>query len=84
MNRPNPIIYSVLRQPLVALLRAAVRAYQLVLSPLIGPRCRHLPSCSDYAREALERHGSARGSWLALRRLVRCHPWGTSGYDPVP
>jgi len=73
-----------LRRPLVALLRAAIRAYQLLLSPLIGPRCRHLPSCSDYAREALERHGSARGSWLALRRLARCHPWGTSGYDPVP
>jgi uncharacterized protein len=67
-----------------ALLRGLVRAYQLVLSPLLLPSCRYLPSCSDYAAEAIARHGAARGCWLALGRLLRCHPWGGSGYDPVP
>jgi uncharacterized protein len=67
-----------------ALLRGLIRAYQLVLSPLLLPSCRYLPSCSDYAAEAIARHGAARGCWLALGRLLRCHPWGGSGYDPVP
>ena len=67
-----------------AFLRALIRAYQLLLSPLLLPSCRYLPSCSDYAAEAIATHGAARGCWLALRRLVRCHPWGGSGYDPVP
>jgi hypothetical protein len=66
------------------LLMAAVRAYQLVLSPLLPPSCRFTPSCSAYAHEALMRHGAARGSWLAARRLARCHPWNPGGYDPVP
>ena len=65
-------------------LRAAVRVYQLFVSPLVLPSCRYLPSCSEYAAEAVERHGALRGSVLALRRLARCHPWGGSGYDPVP
>jgi putative membrane protein insertion efficiency factor len=51
---------------------------------MIGPRCRFLPTCSDYALEALARHGVVRGGWLAVRRISRCHPWGDSGYDPVP
>ena len=63
---------------------ALVRVYQALLSPLLGPRCRFLPSCSEYACECLEVHGTARGSWLALRRLARCHPFGKSGFDPVP
>jgi uncharacterized protein len=67
-----------------ALLRGLIRAYQLVLSPLLLPSCRYLPSCSDYAAEAIARHGAARGCGLALGRLLRCHPWGGSGYDPVP
>jgi putative membrane protein insertion efficiency factor len=67
-----------------ALLRGLIRAYQLLLSPLLPPSCRYEPSCSHYAAEAIEVHGSLRGSWLALRRLLRCHPWGGSGYDPVP
>jgi|GEM_PF-4666546 len=61
-----------------------IRAYQYLLSPWLGPSCRYLPSCSEYAREALEIHGPWRGSWLALRRVSRCHPLGASGYDPVP
>jgi uncharacterized protein len=65
-------------------LRGAVRAYQLLVSPLLLPSCRFLPSCSVYAAEAIERHGAWRGCILALRRLARCHPWGGSGYDPVP
>lgn len=61
-----------------------VRAYQWVLSPLLPPSCRHTPTCSQYAVEALTRWGFLKGGWLALRRIARCHPWGTSGYDPVP
>src|SRR5258708_19215648 len=67
-----------------SLLRGLIRLYQLVLSPLLPPRCRYLPNCSDYAIEALARHGVLNGLWLALRRIARCHPWGGSGYDPVP
>ena len=62
----------------------AVRLYQLVLSPLMPPNCRHLPTCSQYAIEALGEHGILRGGWLAVRRIARCHPFGTSGFDPVP
>lgn len=61
-----------------------VRAYQLLISPWLGKPCRHAPSCSAYAVEALRRFGMLRGGWLTARRLARCHPWGTSGYDPVP
>ena len=61
-----------------------VRAYRLVISPVLGPRCRFAPTCSEYALEALERHGAWRGAWLTVRRLARCHPLGGSGYDPVP
>jgi putative membrane protein insertion efficiency factor len=61
-----------------------IRLYQLLVSPLLGPRCRFYPSCSAYAVEALQRHGALRGSWLAVRRLGRCHPWNPGGPDPVP
>ncbi len=67
-----------------SLLLLLLSVYQHLLSPVFRGSCRHLPSCSEYAREAIERHGAARGLWLALRRLGRCHPLGTSGYDPVP
>ncbi len=66
------------------LLRAAIRAYQLLVAPVLPPGCRYLPSCSHYADEAIARHGPLHGSLLAARRLCRCHPWGGSGYDPVP
>lgn len=62
----------------------AVRAYKLFVSPLLGTNCRYLPSCSDYALDAVRTHGPAVGSWLAAKRLCRCHPWGGDGYDPVP
>ncbi|HEX4524532.1 MAG TPA: membrane protein insertion efficiency factor YidD [Casimicrobiaceae bacterium] len=66
------------------LLLGVLRAYQYALRPLLGANCRFYPSCSDYAREAIERHGAARGVWLAARRLGRCHPYHAGGYDPVP
>ncbi|HJV00671.1 membrane protein insertion efficiency factor YidD [Duganella sp. LX20W] len=66
------------------LLRWLVRAYQLTISPMLGPRCRFYPSCSNYALEALQVHGAARGSLLTVKRLCRCHPWHAGGPDPVP
>lgn len=66
------------------LLLAAVRGYRYALRPLLGANCRFYPSCSDYACEAIERYGAARGSWLAARRIGRCHPYHPGGYDPVP
>jgi putative membrane protein insertion efficiency factor len=63
---------------------ALLSAYKLMLSPLFGGSCRFLPSCSEYAREAVILHGTAKGVWLAARRLSRCHPLGSSGLDPVP
>jgi hypothetical protein len=73
-----------MKKALAGSMRGLIRIYQLLISPLLGPRCRHLPSCSDYASEAIALHGPLRGGWLGLCRLARCHPWGTSGYDPVP
>jgi uncharacterized protein len=66
------------------LLVLLVRAYQLLVSPLLGPRCRFYPSCSAYAVEALRVHGALRGTWLAVRRVGRCHPWNPGGVDTVP
>jgi putative membrane protein insertion efficiency factor len=67
-----------------ALALAAIRLYQWLLSPWLGGSCRYWPSCSSYAEEAVRRHGAWRGSWLAVRRLSRCHPLGGHGVDPVP
>lgn len=63
---------------------ALLRTYRLLVSPLYGQVCRYYPSCSAYALAAVTTHGSVRGSWLAVRRLLRCHPWSAGGYDPVP
>ena len=76
-----------LRKPsdlLAWLLIMFVRLYQRFISPLTPPSCRFTPTCSQYALEALRKYGPFKGSWLALKRLLRCHPWGGSGYDPVP
>ena len=70
--------------PLAHLAALPVRAYRLLLRPWVGHRCLFQPTCSAYALEALARHGAFRGSWLAARRIARCHPWGGEGYDPVP
>lgn len=66
------------------LIALPVRAYRLIFSPWVGYNCRYHPTCSAYALEALERHGAWRGTWLAARRIARCHPWGGSGVDNVP
>jgi putative membrane protein insertion efficiency factor len=71
---------SLVARPLIGL----VKIYQYVVSPWLGSNCRFQPTCSAYAIEALEVHGALRGSLLAVRRICRCHPWGGSGYDPVP
>jgi len=65
-------------------MRRLILAYQRYLSPLLAPRCRYRPTCSAYARVAIDRFGPVRGGWLALRRISRCHPLGSSGWDPVP
>lgn len=69
---------------LARILSVPVHAYRLVVSPWLGMNCRFQPTCSEYALEALDKHGALRGSWLTLRRILRCHPGGGSGYDPVP
>jgi putative membrane protein insertion efficiency factor len=70
--------------PATRLLRGAVYGYRYFISPLFTPSCRYAPTCSEYALGALAKHGAVRGSWLAIRRISDCHPWGGSGYDPVP
>lgn len=71
---------KLLARPLLAL----VWLYRRGVSPLLGLNCRFVPSCSEYTAEALREYGGVKGSWLAIRRIGRCHPWGSSGYDPVP
>ena len=70
--------------PLAFIILLPIRAYRMVLSPWIGLSCRYQPTCSAYALEALEKHGGLKGAWLTIRRIGRCHPMGSSGYDPVP
>lgn len=66
------------------LILASVRIYKYVVSPLLGPRCRFFPSCSDYAMEAVRKYGALKGAGLAAKRIGRCHPWNAGGFDPVP
>ena len=67
-----------------AILVTLIRVYQYLFRPLLGASCRFTPTCSDYAREAIERHGAGKGTLLAIRRVLRCHPYHCGGYDPVP
>ncbi|MBO9617769.1 MAG: membrane protein insertion efficiency factor YidD [Niabella sp.] len=61
-----------------------IRFYQLAISPWLGPKCRYTPTCSHYALEAFKKYGPFKGLWLSIKRISRCHPWGGSGYDPIP
>ncbi|TAD93871.1 MAG: membrane protein insertion efficiency factor YidD [Bacteroidetes bacterium] len=79
-NRTASVWLRLLALPFVAV----IRFYQLVISPWLGPKCRFQPTCSQYALEAFKKHGPFKGFWLALKRIGRCHPWGGSGWDPVP
>lgn len=63
---------------------ALIRFYQIAISPMIAPRCRYTPTCSQYAIEAIKKYGATKGGVLAIKRICRCHPWGGHGYDPVP
>lgn len=88
---PEPLLNGapsadVALQPSVAarVLLVAVRGYQILLSPLFAGSCRYIPSCSQFMAEAVRRHGAVRGGWLGVRRLARCHPLGSRGFDPVP
>jgi uncharacterized protein len=82
-HRP-PDRTSVATLPLTLALKFLVWTWRLVGAPIAGPICRYQPSCSTYGLEAIDRFGPVRGGWLTLKRLARCHPWGGSGYDPVP
>jgi putative membrane protein insertion efficiency factor len=73
-----------LLSPIVFLLKMVVRFYQIFLSPILPRSCRYTPTCSHYAVEALEKHGLIKGGYLAAKRILSCHPWGGSGFDPVP
>ncbi|MDB5932121.1 MAG: hypothetical protein JWR60_3828 [Polaromonas sp.] len=79
----SPVIAALARLPRTALM-GLVKAYRLLISPALGSNCRFEPSCSAYSLQALEQHGAAMGSYLTLRRLVRCQPWCEGGHDPVP
>ena len=79
----DPTPHPIARLPRIAG-RALVTLYRVTLSPVIGPRCRHLPTCSDYAQQAIGRFGLWAGGWMTLARILRCHPWGTHGLDFVP
>jgi uncharacterized protein len=73
-------ILKILSYPFIWL----IKIYQLVLSPIIGPKCRFTPTCSHYAVDAFKKYGVFKGFWLSVKRISKCHPWGGSGYDPVP
>jgi len=70
--------------PLAHILSWPIKAYRLILSPWVGYHCRYHPTCSQYALEALQKHGGLKGGWLAAKRIARCNPWGQCGHDPVP
>ena len=74
------VLLRILSLPFIAL----IKLYQWIVSPMLGPKCRFTPTCSQYAIIALKKHGVFKGLWLTVKRLSRCHPWGGHGYDPVP
>ena len=76
--------YAALQGPAAALMRGLIWIYRVTLSAFMGRTCRYLPTCSEYADEAIARHGAWAGGWIALARISRCHPWGADGFDPVP
>lgn len=82
MNRWASVVADRINQAAAAALIAAVRCYQIVISPLLGRSCRFQPTCSQYCIESLRRHGAVRGCWKGACRIVRCHPWHPGGYDP--
>lgn len=77
-------IVSLLKRGFTALLVGLVKFYKVAISPWTPSACRHVPTCSSYAVEALQKHGPLKGLWLSIKRVSKCHPWGTHGYDPVP
>lgn len=79
-ERKSSILMTVLSFPFIAL----IKFYQWIISPLLGPKCRYTPTCSQYALVAFKKYGPIKGFWLALKRIASCNPWGGSGYDPVP
>jgi len=79
-NNYLKFFFQLLSMPLIVL----IKIYQLLISPLLPPSCRFTPTCSHYSLEALKKYGIFKGGWLSFRRIIKCHPWGGSGYDPVP
>ena len=75
---------KLLKQILSAPFILLIRAYQLVISPWLGPKCRFTPTCSEYSLQAFRKYGPLKGFWLSVNRVRKCHPWGSSGYDPIP
>jgi len=73
-----------MKNPIAFGLIGVIRVYQLVLSPVLPPSCRFYPTCSTYTKEAIEKYGAMKGTWLGFKRLARCHPWNPGGFDPVP
>lgn len=77
-------VKDIISKGITTIIVLPIRFYQLSISPMLPGACRYTPTCSQYAIEALRKHGPIKGGWLAIRRIMRCHPWGGSGYDPVP
>lgn len=77
-------IADLLNRVISRILILTIQFYRAAISPYLGPSCRHIPTCSQYTLEAIEEWGAFKGTWLGIKRLSKCHPWGTSGYDPVP
>lgn len=81
---PTKLMLHNIKKAIRWVLIGLIKLYQAILSPFLGPSCRHEPTCSSYTIEAIEEWGALKGLWLGLKRISRCHPWGTAGYDPVP